>query len=124
MLTQKTFLIFLIFFLTFMYYEFSIIKMNVFINLFLAIIIMLTKLTCLRKFFILNISRNGTFLHSIIKAFIIFQSFRTIVLLYASGISVFTNSVCVLQYQGLLSSIFRRRKSKKNFKINILLKCE
>ena len=124
MLTQKTFLIFLIFFLTFMYYEFSIIKMNVFINLFLAIIIMLTKLTCLRKFFISNISRNGTFLHSIIKAFIIFQSFRTIVLLYASGISVFTNSVCVLQYQGLLSSIFRRRKSKKNFKINILLKCE
>ena len=84
----------------------------------------LQSLNLFKEIFILNISRNGTFLHSIVKAFIIFQSFRTILLLYASGISAFTNSVCVLQYQVLLSSIFQHRKSKKTFIINILLKCE
>ena len=67
-LTQIIFIIFLLSFLTFsIYYKFS--KMNVFINFFLAIAIMLTKLTCLRRFFILNISRNGTFLHSIVKTY-------------------------------------------------------
>ena len=61
-LTQIIFFIFLLSLLMFfMYYKFNVIKMNVFINLFLAIVIMLTKLTRLRKFFILHISRNGTF---------------------------------------------------------------
>ena len=53
-----------------LYYKFSVIKMNVFINLFLAI--GLTKLTCLRKFLTLHISKKGTFLHSIVKTCIIF----------------------------------------------------
>ena len=36
---------------------------------FLAAFIMVTKLTCLRKFFALHILRNGTFLHSILKTY-------------------------------------------------------
>ena len=50
-LTQKISFIFLLSFLTFsMYYKFSVIKVNVFINLFLAIVIMPTKLTCLTSY--------------------------------------------------------------------------
>ena len=55
-LIQMIFVIFLLSFLTFsMHYNFSVIKMNNFINLFLAIAITLTKLTYLRKLFILYI---------------------------------------------------------------------
>ena len=82
-LTQMIFFIVLLSFSAFsVHYKFSVIKTFVFINLLLAIVLMLTKLTCLKKFFILRISRNGIFLHSIVKTYIIFQSSRTTLLLY------------------------------------------
>ena len=92
---KRYFFIFLLSFLVFsMYYKFSVIKMNFFINFFLVIVIMVTKLTCLRKLFILYISRSTTFLHSIVKTYNIFQSSRTILLLYTSEISIFSNCFC------------------------------
>ena len=42
-------------------FNMNVIKMNVFISLFLAIVIMLAKLTGLRKFFTLSISRTAPF---------------------------------------------------------------
>ena len=89
--------------------------MNVFISLFLAIIIMLTKLTCLSSFFILHILRNRTFLHSIIKTYIIFQSSRIILLLYISQISVFTNSLYIFAIFSIIVPIFQHPKSEKAY---------
>ena len=47
----------------------------------LATVILLSKLTCFRKFIILHISRNSTFLRSNFNTYITFQSFRAILLL-------------------------------------------
>ena len=59
--TQQISFIFLLSLLAFsVYYKYNIFKMNTFINLFLVIIILLTKLTCFRKFFILYISWSST----------------------------------------------------------------
>ena len=80
--TQQILYIFLLSLLAFsVYYKYSIFKMNIFINLFLVIIILLTKLTCFRRFFILYISQSSIFLRSNLNTYIVFQSFRTILLL-------------------------------------------
>ena len=122
-LTQMIFFIFLLSFLTFsMYYKFSEIKMTVFINLFL--VIMLTKLTCLRIFFILHISRNGPILHSIVKPYIIFQPSRIILLLYTLEISVLTNSLCIFSILNIIVLNFSMSKVQKKIFNNILLKCK
>ena len=85
---------------------------------------MLTKLTCLRKFLILHISRNGTFLHSILKTYTIFQSSRTNLLLYTSEISVFSNSLSIFAILSIIVLNFSTSKVRKNFYNNILLKCK
>ena len=89
--------------------------------MFLAIVIMLTKLTFLRKFFTSHISRNSTVLHSIVKTYIVFQSSRTILLLYAADISVFTNSLCIFEVVNIIFLNFSTSKVQKSF-YNILLK--
>ena len=62
-LSQQLFFIFFLSILIFsVYYKFSIITMNIFTNLLLAIVILLSKLTCIREFFIMFISRNSTLL--------------------------------------------------------------
>ena len=48
--------------------------MNNFTNSFLAIVILLSKLTCLREFFKLYISRKSTLLRSSLNTYITFQS--------------------------------------------------
>ena len=68
--------------------------MNIFTYLLLAIVILLSKLTCLRGFFMF-VSRNSTFLRFSLNTFIIFQSCRRILLLTTSEVSFFTNSICV-----------------------------
>ena len=51
-LSQQLFFIFFLSILIFsVYYKFSLITMNIFTNLLLAIVILLSKLTCLREFF-------------------------------------------------------------------------
>ena len=85
---------------------------------------MLTKLTCLRKFFILHISRNGHSLHSILKTYIIFQSSRAILLLYTSEICVFSNSLCNFAILNIIVLNFSTSKAQKGFYNNILLKCK
>lgn len=82
---------------------------------------MLTKLTFLRKFFTSHISRNSTVLHSIVKTYIVFQSSRTILLLYAADISVFTNSLCIFEVLNIIFLNFSTSKVQKSF-YNILLK--
>ena len=63
--TQQISFIFLLSLLAFsVYYKYSISKMKIIINLFLVIIILLTKLTCFRKFFIWYIIRSSIFLRS------------------------------------------------------------
>ena len=69
--------------------------MNIFTYLLLAIVILLSKLTCLRESFIMFVSRNSTFLRFSLNTFIIFQSCRRILLLTTSEVSFFTNSICV-----------------------------
>ena len=65
--------------------------MNVFTNLLLAIVILLSKLV---EFFMF-ISRNNTFLRFSLNRYFTFQSCRTILLLKTSEVSFFTNSICV-----------------------------
>ena len=68
-LNQQISFIFLLSLLAFsVCYKYSIFKRNIFINLFLVTIILLTKLTCFGKFFILYISRSSTFLRSNLKS--------------------------------------------------------
>ena len=69
--------------------------MNVFTNLLLAIVILLSKLTCLREFFIMFVSRNSTFLIVILNTYITFQSCPTMFLRTTSEFSFFTSSICV-----------------------------
>ena len=95
-LSQRLFFIFLLSILIFsVYYKFSIITMNIFTNLLLAIVILLSKLTCLREFFIMFISGSSTFLRFSLNTYITFQSCRTMLLLATSEVSFFTNSICV-----------------------------
>ena len=67
--------------------------MNIFTNLVLAIVILLSKLTFLRKFSIVFISPNSTFLRFSLNIYITFQSCQTMLLL-KTGI-FFTDSICV-----------------------------
>ena len=69
--------------------------MIIFTNLLLAIVILVSKLTCLREFFIMFVSRNSTFLRFSLNTYITFQSCRTMLLLTTSEVSLFTNSICV-----------------------------
>ena len=81
-LSQQLFFIFFLSILIFsVYYKFSIITMNIFTNLLLAIVILLSKSTCLREFFIMFILRNSTFLRFSLDTNITFQSCRTMLLL-------------------------------------------
>ena len=72
------------------YHKFSIITMNIFTNLLLTIVILLSKLTCLREFFIIFISRNSTFL----RFSFTFRSCQTMLLLALSEPSFLINSMC------------------------------
>ena len=49
---------------------------------------------CLRNVFILYISRSSTFLRSNLNICIVYQSFRTILLLNTSEVSNFTENTC------------------------------
>ena len=69
--------------------------MNIFTNVRVAIVILLSKLTCLMEFFVMFISRNITFLCFSLNTYITFQSCRTMLLLKTSEVSFFTNSICV-----------------------------
>ena len=60
--------------------------MNIFTNLVLAIVILLSKLTFLRKLSIVFISPNSTFLRFSLNTFITFQSCQTMLLLRTSEI--------------------------------------
>ena len=72
------------------YHKFSIITMNIFTNLLLTIVILLSKLTCLREFFVMFISRNSTFL----RFSFTFRSCQTMLLLALSEPSFLINSMC------------------------------
>ena len=72
------------------YHKFSIVTMNIFTNLLLTIVILLSKLTCLREFFIIFISRNSTFL----RFSFTFRSCQTMLLLALSEPSFLINSMC------------------------------
>ena len=119
--TQQISFTFLLSLLAFsVYYKYSIFKMNTFINLFLVIIILLTKLTCIRKFFILYISRSSTFLHSNLNAYIVFQSFRTILLLNKSEVSFFTKGLCIFAILNIIALNFPKSNLHRSLFQNIL----
>ena len=85
--------LFFIFFLSILmfsvYCKFSIITMNIFTNLLLEIVILLSKLTRLREFFIMFISQSNRFLSFSLNTYITFQSCWTMLLLKMSEISFF-----------------------------------
>ena len=115
-LSQQLFFIFFLSILMFsVYYKFSIITMNIFTNLLLAIVILLSKLTRLREFFIMFISRNSTFLRFSLNTYITFQSCRTMLLLKISEVSFFTNSICVFA----ILTIFVLNFSTSNVQTNL-----
>ena len=102
------------------YYKYGIFKTNTFNNLFLVIIILLTKLTCIRKFFLLYISCSNTFLHSNLNTYIVFQSFRTILLLNKSEVSFFTKDLCIFAILSLIALNFPKSNVHRNLFQNIL----
>ena len=90
-LSQQLFFKFFLSILIFsVYHKFSIITMNIFTNLLLTIVILLSKLTCLREFFVMFISRNSTFL----RFSFTFRSCQTMLLLALSEPSFLINSMC------------------------------
>ena len=90
-LSQQLFFRFFLSILIFsVYHKFSIVTMNIFTNLLLTIVILLSKLTCLREFFIMFISRNSTFL----RFSFTFRSCQTMLLLALSEPSFLINSMC------------------------------
>ena len=115
-----------------MYYKFIAFKRNtvwkVFIFRFILVSIFwhsdwIQKLTCLRKLFILHISKNETFLHSIVKTYIIFQSSKTILLFCTSEVIVFTNSLCTFTIVVLNFSMSKvQKKFPPSFFIPVIWK--
>ena len=77
------------------YFEISIVTSNIFINLILFKVILLTNYICLRKHLILFISLNGSYLCSMSDTVIIFQSFRTILKISTSDVSFFIRLLCI-----------------------------
>ena len=123
MLKQQLFFILLLSILIFLvYYKFSIITMNIFTDLFLVTVILLSKSTCLREFFVLYISRNSKFLRFSLNAYITFQSFRTMLLLKISEVSFFTNSICVFAMLSIIVLNFSTSNVQRNCFTNILQK--
>ena len=109
-LSQQLFYIFFLSILTFsVYYKFCIITMNIFTNLLSAIVILLSKVTCLREFFIIFGSRNSTFLRFSLNTYITFQSCQTMFFLATSEFSFFTNTVCIF---GILTIVLNFSTSK------------
>ena len=96
--------------------------MNIFINLFLVIMILLTKSTCFRKFFISYISRSSTFSRSNLNTYIAFQSFRTILQLNASEISFFYKGLCIFAILSINSLNFPKSNVRRIFLQNIFKK--
>ena len=92
--------------------------------IFLVIIILLTKLNCLRKVFILYIEKNSTSLPSNLNTFIVFQSFRTILLLNTSSVLFFTNCVCIFAILSIIIPNFSTSNIQRNFFQNIFKKIE
>ena len=93
--------------------------MNIFINSFLVIIILLTKLTCFRKFFILYISRSSAFSCCNLNTYIVFQSFRAILLLKASEISFFTQGLYIFPILSIIALNFPKSNVQRNLFQNI-----
>ena len=105
------------------YYKYSIFKMNIFMNLFLVIMILLTRLTCFRKFYVLYISRRSSFFLSNLNTSIVFQSFRTILLLNIWEVSFFTKGLCVFAILGMIALNFPKSKFYRKLQ-NIFKKLE
>ena len=94
--------------------------MNIFINLILVITTLVPKLTCLRKVFILYISRSTTFLRYNLNRYIVLQSFRTILLLNTSEASFFTKSLCIFAILSIIALNFPKTSFKKKiFKLSL-----
>ena len=93
--------------------------MNFFINLFL--VIMLTKSTCFRKLFISYISRSSTFSRSNLNTYIVFkfQSFRTMLQLNTSEISLFHKGLCIFAILSINSLNFPKSNVQRVFLQNI-----
>ena len=96
--------------------------MNIVISLFLLIMILLTKSTCFRKFFILYISRSCTFPRSNVDTYIAFQSFRTILQLNTSEISFFYKGLCIFAILSINSVNFPKSNVQRIFLQNIFKK--
>ena len=90
--------------------------------IFLVIIILLTKLNCLRKVFILYIEKNSTSLPSNLNTYIVFQSFSTILLLNTSSVLFFTNCVCIFAILSIIILNFSTSNIQRNFFQNIFKK--
>ena len=79
--------------------------MNIFTNMHLATVILLSKLMRLSEFFMF-ILRNSTFLRFSLNTYTTFQSCQTMLLLKLSEVSFFTNSVCVSTILTILQQFF------------------
>ena len=96
--------------------------MNIFINLFLVIIILLIKLTSFGKYSILYILRSSTFLRSNLNRYMVFQSFRTILLLNTSEVSLFTIGLCIFAILIIIALNFPKSNVQRNIFQNIFKK--
>ena len=80
--------------------------MNTFTNLLLVIVILLSKLTCLREFLIMLLSRSSTFLRFSLNTYITFQSCQTMLLLKTSKVYFFTNIIRVFAILTIIVLVF------------------
>ena len=103
------------------YFEISIVTSNILINLILFKVIFLTNYTCLRKHLILFISLNGSYLGSMLDTVIIFQSFRTILIISTSDVSFFTRLLCIFAIFNMIILNFVKRTPFSNICTNILI---
>ena len=86
--------------------------MNIFTNLFLATVILLSKSTCLREIFMF-ISQNSRFLRFSLNTHITFQSCPTMLLLKTSEFSFLTNRICAFAILTIIVLNFQYLTSKQ-----------
>ena len=86
--------------------------MNIFTNLFLATVILLSKSTCLREIFMF-ISQNSRFLRFSLNTHLTFQSCPAMLLLKTTELSFFTNRICAFATLTIIVPNFQYLTSKQ-----------
>ena len=103
------------------YFKLSIVTLNIFTDLILFKVILLTNFPCWRKHLILFISLHGSYFCSMLDTVIIFQSFRTILKINTSDVSFFTRISCISAIINIIVLNFTKKTSFSSICRNVLI---